>query len=104
VNGWLLDTNVIAELAKPHGTARVQAWASAQDEALPFLSILTLGEYDNAATPSHRHRLRRSHAMPRSTWRVERPDGSQDQTSLLQGAWPGHRRRTGRARHGSISE
>jgi predicted nucleic acid-binding protein len=46
VNGWLLDTNVIAELAKSHGTARVQAWADAQDEALLFLSILTLGEYD----------------------------------------------------------
>jgi hypothetical protein len=46
VNGWLLDTNVIAELAKPRGTARVQAWAAAQDETLLFLSILTLGEYD----------------------------------------------------------
>jgi predicted nucleic acid-binding protein len=46
VNGCLLDTNVIAELAKPHGTARVQTWAAAQDEALLFLSILTLGEYD----------------------------------------------------------
>jgi toxin FitB len=46
VNGWLLDTNVIAELAKSHCTARVQAWAAAQDEALLFLSILTLGEYD----------------------------------------------------------
>ena len=46
MNGWLLDTNVIAELAKSHGTARVQAWAAAQDEALLFLSILTLGEYD----------------------------------------------------------
>jgi len=46
VNGWLLDTNVIAELAKRHGTARVQAWATARDEALLFLNILTLGEYD----------------------------------------------------------
>ena len=46
MNGWLLDTNVLAELAKPHGTKRVQAWAAAQDEALLFLSILTLGEYD----------------------------------------------------------
>lgn len=46
MNGWLLDTNVIAELAKLHGTPRVQAWAAAQDEALLFLSILTLGEYD----------------------------------------------------------
>jgi hypothetical protein len=46
VNGWLLDTNVIAELAKLHGSKRVQAWAATQDEALLFLSILTLGEYD----------------------------------------------------------
>jgi len=46
VNGWLLDTNVIAELAKSHGTARIQAWAAAQDEALLFRGILTLGEYD----------------------------------------------------------
>lgn len=46
MNGWLLDTNVIAELATPQGSAHVQAWASAQDEALLFLSILTLGEYD----------------------------------------------------------
>jgi len=46
VNGWLLDTNVIAELAKPQGAGRVRAWATARDEALLFLSILTLGEYD----------------------------------------------------------
>ena len=46
MNGWLLDTNVVAELAKPHGTARVLAWAAAQDEASLFLSILTFGEYD----------------------------------------------------------
>ena len=42
----LLDTNVIAELSRPQGTARVQEWAAAQDEASLFLSILTLGEYD----------------------------------------------------------
>jgi toxin FitB len=46
VNGWLLDTNVIAELSKRQATARVAAWAAAQDEARLFLSILTLGEYD----------------------------------------------------------
>lgn len=45
MNGWLLETNVVAELAKPHGTVRVLRWAAAQDEALLFLSILTLGEY-----------------------------------------------------------
>jgi toxin FitB len=46
VNGWLLDTNVIAELTRPNGTVRVQDWAAAQDEDRLFLSILTLGEYD----------------------------------------------------------
>ena len=46
MNGWLPDTNVVAELAKPHGTARVRQWAAAQDEALLFLSIVPLGEYD----------------------------------------------------------
>ena len=46
MNGWLLDTNVIAELTRPNGTIRVQDWAAAQDEEGLFLSILTLGEYD----------------------------------------------------------
>ncbi|HVC61338.1 MAG TPA: hypothetical protein VND19_13365 [Acetobacteraceae bacterium] len=46
MSGWLLDTNIAAELAKPRGTVRVQQWAAARDEALPFLSILTPGEYD----------------------------------------------------------
>lgn len=44
--GWLLDTNVVAELANPHGTVRVHAWAAAQDEWRLYLSILTLGEYE----------------------------------------------------------
>ena len=44
--GWLLDTNVLAELANPQGSARVQAWAAAQDEQALYFSILTLGEYD----------------------------------------------------------
>ena len=44
--GWLLDTNVVAELASPHGEARVQAWAASQDEGRLYLSILTLGEYE----------------------------------------------------------
>lgn len=46
MTGWLLDTNVIAELSRPQGAKRVLAWAAVQDEALLFLSILTLGEYD----------------------------------------------------------
>ena len=46
MNGWLLDTNVIAELARPDGAVRVQDWASEQEEHLLFISVLTLGEYD----------------------------------------------------------
>lgn len=46
MTGWLLDTNVIAELANPQGAARVQAWAAAQDEARLYLSILVLAEYE----------------------------------------------------------
>ena len=46
MTGWLLDTNVIAELAQPQGARRVVAWASAQDESRLYLSILTLAEYD----------------------------------------------------------
>ena len=45
MNGWLLDTNVIAEAngARPH--PQVAAWISTQPEHLLFLSILTIAEY-----------------------------------------------------------
>lgn len=46
MKGWLLDTNVIASLAAPTGAPSVKAWAAGQDEALLFLSVLTLAEYD----------------------------------------------------------
>ncbi len=46
MNGWLLDTNVIAELARVGGDARVAGWAVAADEDLLYISVLTLGEYD----------------------------------------------------------
>lgn len=44
--GWLLDTNVIAEIINVGGSARVKAWAAGQDEATLHLSILTIAEYD----------------------------------------------------------
>lgn len=44
--GWLLDTNVVAELANPHGEARVHSWVAGLDERRLCLSILTLGEYE----------------------------------------------------------
>ncbi len=46
MNGWLLDTNVVSELARAGANANVVAWAGEQDEQRMFLSILTLGEYD----------------------------------------------------------
>lgn len=44
--GWLLDTNVIAELSSRRAEPRVVAWASAQPEDSLFISVLTLAEYD----------------------------------------------------------
>lgn len=46
MNGWLRDTNAIAVLSKPEGTARVLRWTTEQDEDRLFISILTFGEYD----------------------------------------------------------
>ncbi len=46
MNGWLLDTNVVSELARAGASAKVVAWAGEQDERRMFLSILTLGDYD----------------------------------------------------------
>lgn len=61
MNGWLLDTNVIASLTSPNGAPSVRNWAAAQDEDRLFISILTIGEYEKgihnlpAADPA-RHR------------------------------------------------
>ena len=44
--GWLLDTNVTAEIIRSGGSARVKAWAAEQDESTFHLSILTIAEYD----------------------------------------------------------
>ena len=44
MNGFLLDTNVISELIKPQPDENVLRWIAKTDEALLFLSVLTLGE------------------------------------------------------------
>ncbi len=44
MNGFLLDTNVISELIKPQPDGSVLRWIAETDEALLFLSVLTLGE------------------------------------------------------------
>ncbi len=46
MNGWLLDTNVVAELARREADPGVVAWAEGQAEELFFISVLTLAEYD----------------------------------------------------------
>ena len=46
MRGWLLDTNVVAELARQNGDPGVAAWSDDQPEECLYLSILTLGEYD----------------------------------------------------------
>jgi hypothetical protein len=45
VNGWLLDTNVIAELSRVKPDTRVARWLNSQPEHALFLSILTIAEY-----------------------------------------------------------
>lgn len=45
MNGWLLDTNVIAEVRSARPDPRVERWIASQPEHLLFLSILTVAEY-----------------------------------------------------------
>jgi predicted nucleic acid-binding protein len=50
VIGWLLDTNVLAELARGDAAnARVAAWASGQNPRSLWISILTIAEYEQGA-------------------------------------------------------
>lgn len=61
VEGWLLDTNVVASLIAPDGAPSVRSWAAEQPEERLWLSILTFGEYDKgianlASGHPNRHR------------------------------------------------
>lgn len=58
MSGFLLDTNVISELVKPHPDANVTSWIEGTDESLLYLSVLTLGEIRRgvAALPQSRRR------------------------------------------------
>ena len=42
--GFLLDTNVVSELMKRRPNRGVATWIDATDEALLYLSVITLGE------------------------------------------------------------
>jgi toxin FitB len=44
VSGFLLDTNCISEVVRPHPEPRVVDWMDATDERLFHLSVVTLGE------------------------------------------------------------
>jgi len=44
VNKYLLDTNVVSELRKPHPHGAVVGWLSLQEEEQLFLSAVTMGE------------------------------------------------------------
>ena len=44
--GWLLDTNVVSEVARAGSDAKVATWAKEQDEHRFYISIVTLAEYD----------------------------------------------------------
>jgi predicted nucleic acid-binding protein len=44
MSGFLLDTNCISELVKPRPAPSVIDWIEAADEAILYLSVLTLGE------------------------------------------------------------
>ena len=44
MNKYLLDTNVVSELRKPHPHGAVVDWLSDQEEEQLFLSAVTMGE------------------------------------------------------------
>jgi predicted nucleic acid-binding protein len=58
MSGFLLDTNCISELVRTKPEARVIHWMRTTDEALLYLSVLTLGEIRKGAAmlPQSKHR------------------------------------------------
>jgi toxin FitB len=60
MSGFLLDTNCISELVRPKPAPRVMDWIEASDEAMLYLSVLTVGEIRKgvAALPQGKRRTR----------------------------------------------
>ncbi|MDX2153696.1 MAG: type II toxin-antitoxin system VapC family toxin [Bryobacteraceae bacterium] len=58
MNGFLLDTNVVSELVKPQPDANVVRWIEETDEAILFLSVITVGEIRNGIERLTRGRRR----------------------------------------------
>ncbi len=58
MNGYLLDTNCVSEAVRSHPEPRVMSWLETVDEALLYLSVLTLGEIRKgvASLPQSRRR------------------------------------------------
>jgi len=58
MSGYLLDTNCVSELVRPTPEPRVVEWMEAADEALLYLSVLTLGQIRKglAALPQGKRR------------------------------------------------
>jgi toxin FitB len=54
----LLDTNVISELIRPEPDHKVVRWIEETDEAVIYLSVLTLGEVRNGTERLSRGRRR----------------------------------------------
>jgi predicted nucleic acid-binding protein len=58
MNGYLLDTNCVSEAVRAQPEPRVMSWLETVDEALLYLSVLTLGEIQKgvASLPQSRRR------------------------------------------------
>jgi predicted nucleic acid-binding protein len=58
MNGYLLDTNCVSEAVRAQPEPRVMSWLETVDEALLYLSVLTLGEIRKgvASLPQSRRR------------------------------------------------
>jgi predicted nucleic acid-binding protein len=60
MSGFLLDTNCVSELIRPHPDRRVMEWADSTNESSLHLSVLTLGEIRKgiAALPQGKRRTK----------------------------------------------
>ena len=97
MRGWLLDTNLVSEMARPRPDPRVLKWLEVQPPRQVFISILTLGEIDQGieALPERdnrreRYRQFRSHVEAQFAGRILSLD---DETVRLWGALSGRYRR-----------
>lgn len=69
---YLLDTNVVSELYKPHRNPQVTAFLDACDPSATFISIMTLGELRRGAALKRRSDLDASRRVERWIDSLER--------------------------------